>query len=146
MDLGHLLDVQGRPYVFVGEQRNAVGVVDEMVDALGEEVGEERYHDGFIGIDAEESDGPFGGIAGAECDFVALLHSCRFEQDVDFLDVGGDFAVSVLAATEIAEGRVVPISLGDLFKFTEIVGILFLSGERFEIGMFHFIPLLIVQK
>ena len=125
LERAHLGDVHLGELVFVGEEGDALGVVDEEGGVLGGEVREERDDDGFVGIDGEVTHAPAGAVAGPEGDLFTLLDAQFLENDVEFLDLGGHLAVSEGLAADAVEGRFVPIFSRRILQALQVVRIFF---------------------
>ena len=120
-DARELREVEPRGDLRVGEEDAALGVVDEVLDALGGEVGEDRDGDRAGGDDAEVGLGPGGAVVRAERDLVAAADAGLAQGEAGPLDGGGELAAGEAAAVEVGEGGCVPVFADDLRKHFEVV-------------------------
>ena len=96
-------------------------MVDQTVDAVRMEVGEDGYYDGFVGVHGKEGDRPAGDILRAEGYLVPLLDSEGGEYEVELDYFGGEVRVGEHFAVIIAERRPVPTGLHAAFESCKIM-------------------------
>ena len=125
LERAHLGDVHLGELVFVGEEGDALGVVDEEGGVLCGEVREERDDDGLVGIDGEVAHAPAGAVAGPEGDLVPLLQAELLEHEVEFLNLGGHLAIGKGFAADAVEGCFVPILSRRILQALQVMRIFF---------------------
>ena len=119
LERAHLGDVHLGELVFVGEEGDALGVVDEEGGVLGGEVREERDDDGFVGNDGEVTHAPAGAVAGPEGDLLTLLDADFVEEEVELLDLGGHLAIGEGLAADGVQRGFVPVFARRITNLTE---------------------------
>ena len=86
------------------QEKSRLGVVQDVVDVLLPEVGEDRHRDRPVREDREVGRRPAGGIPAEEPDFRPRLHVQLAERRVDPGDAPGDLAVGLRRAREVGKG------------------------------------------
>ena len=126
-ELRHLGEVQLRADVGVGEQQDAVRVIDKVVDIVRVEICEDRDDYGFVGVDCEERNGPTVGVSCAERNLVALLDSGLLEENVEFFKNFRDVRILERLSTILAESRLSPVTFDSRLENRKVM--LHISGQ-----------------
>ena len=78
--------------------------------AVGQKIAQNGNHYGFVGVDSQETDGPSGGVLGAEGNFISLLDTYFIKEDMEFFYVGSEVGETECVAALIVEGVLVPVA------------------------------------
>ncbi len=127
----HLRDVELLPFGLVGEQGDALGMVDQVVDAVRREVGQDRNDHGLIGVDGQVGHAPAGTVLRADSDLVAFLEAELLEDEMELLDLRGHLGVVERLAADVVEGRLVPEFPGCILQSLQVVRVLIHYRFRF---------------
>ena len=119
----HLRDVEFLPLGLVGEQGDALGVVDQIVDAVGSEIGQDRHDDGFVGVDGQISHAPAGTVLCAYGYLIPFPESKGFENQVELFNLSGHLGVVESLASDVVEGGLVPEFPGGSLQPLKVVRI-----------------------
>ena len=92
-------------------------VVDDVVYLFGGKLMQYWHSHGTIGECGEECHSPMGGVASAECNLVAPLHTRVLEHDMQFLYLACHIVVLQGNAFIISQGIEVPIVYNAFFNY-----------------------------
>ena len=81
-EAGHLLGVYALQYLVGDEEEPGLTMSNDMMDLVGEEIGQYGHNDGSVGDSSHEGYCPAGTVAAAKCNLVAPLDAHLFEQGV----------------------------------------------------------------
>ena len=105
------------PNIRIGNQKNAVRVAEQLRGSFSGEVGKDGHHDGLVGVDGQEGDGPAGRIAGAQGNLVTLPDAGSLKEDMILFDAGSQFGIGVAGSAIVAQGGFALSEPDLLFQF-----------------------------
>ncbi len=134
----HLFRVHLGPTGCVGEQGDAVGMIDQAHHTLGGEIGKNGDDNGFIGVHGQIGKPPFGAVIGAEGNFISLLEAGFLKHDVETGDVRGHLGIGEGIAADGIEGGLVPVFARSLLQALQIVRIILYHTYMFNSRTYKF--------
>ena len=120
---GHLVDVHLGEFVLVGEEGDALRMVDQEGGAFWGEVGQQGHDDGFVGIDGEVGHAPARAVAGPQRNLLTFLQADVFESEMQFLDLSGHLAIGERFSAEAVECGFVPELFGSVLQPFQVMRI-----------------------
>ena len=113
--VGHLLGVEVLPDGVVGQHEARVAVVDEVMDAVGLEVGQDGHGHTAVGDYGNHGHCPLRRVAATDGDALAGLQAGMFVEQVQLGYFACQVAVLKSDAAEVGERRALPIVADALF-------------------------------